>query len=39
MFYAPGNLSFFVSIAERHPQLPLIIDHMGLSATEIHQDH
>ena len=31
MFYAPGNLSFFVSIAERHPQLPLIIDHMGLS--------
>jgi predicted TIM-barrel fold metal-dependent hydrolase len=31
MFYAPGNLPFFAPIAERHPRLPLIIDHMGLS--------
>lgn len=31
MFYAPGNLPFFAPIAERHPRLPMIIDHMGLS--------
>jgi predicted TIM-barrel fold metal-dependent hydrolase len=31
MFYAPGNLPFFAPIAERHPQLQFIIDHMGLS--------
>jgi predicted TIM-barrel fold metal-dependent hydrolase len=31
MFYAPGNLAFFAGVAERQPQLPLIIDHMGLS--------
>ena len=31
MFLAPGNLPTFAAIAERHPQLALIIDHMGLS--------
>jgi len=31
MFLAPGNLLVFAGIAERHPQLALIIDHMGLS--------
>jgi predicted TIM-barrel fold metal-dependent hydrolase len=31
MFLAPGNLPAFVPIAERHPQLRLVIDHMGLS--------
>jgi predicted TIM-barrel fold metal-dependent hydrolase len=30
MFLAPGNLTKFVPIAERHPGLPLIIDHMNL---------
>jgi predicted TIM-barrel fold metal-dependent hydrolase len=30
MFLAPGNLPKFASIAERHPGLPLIIDHMSL---------
>ena len=32
MFFAPGQLSKFGPIAERHPQLTLIIDHMGLTA-------
>src|SRR5438876_1921800 len=31
MFLAPGNAPRFKSIAERHPQLPLIIDHMNLT--------
>jgi predicted TIM-barrel fold metal-dependent hydrolase len=31
MFLAPGNLPTFAGIAERHPQLAFIIDHMGLS--------
>jgi predicted TIM-barrel fold metal-dependent hydrolase len=31
MFLSPGNLPIFAPIAERHPQLRLIIDHMGLS--------
>jgi len=31
MFLAPGNLPRFHKIAERHPQLPLIIDHMSLT--------
>jgi predicted TIM-barrel fold metal-dependent hydrolase len=31
MFLAPGNLPIFAGIAERHPRLALIIDHMGLS--------
>lgn len=30
MFFAPDNLPKFVPIAERHPGLPLIIDHMSL---------
>jgi predicted TIM-barrel fold metal-dependent hydrolase len=30
MFLAPGNLPRFAPIAERHPGLPLIIDHMSL---------
>jgi predicted TIM-barrel fold metal-dependent hydrolase len=32
MFFAPGQVSKFAAIAERHPQLTLIIDHMGLNA-------
>jgi predicted TIM-barrel fold metal-dependent hydrolase len=32
MFLAPGNMAAFDRIAERHPQLTLVIDHMGLSA-------
>jgi predicted TIM-barrel fold metal-dependent hydrolase len=31
MFLAPGNLPKFVVIAQRHPQLTLIIDHMNLA--------
>ena len=31
MFLAAGQVPHFVPIAERHPQLTLIIDHMGLS--------
>ncbi len=31
MFFAPGQVSLFGPIAERHPQLTLIIDHMGLT--------
>ena len=31
MFLAPGNMRKFGPIAERHPQLPLIIDHMSLT--------
>jgi predicted TIM-barrel fold metal-dependent hydrolase len=31
-FFAPGQTSKFASIAERHPQLTLIADHMGLTA-------
>jgi L-fuconolactonase len=31
MFLSPGNLPIFARIAERHPQLQLIADHMGLS--------
>lgn len=30
MFFAPGQVSRFAAIAERHPQLTLILDHMGL---------
>ena len=32
MFLAPGNMPKFAPIAERHPNLPLIIDHMSLTA-------
>src|SRR3979411_129718 len=31
MFLTNGKLPEFVRIAERHPQLPLIVDHMGLT--------
>ncbi len=31
MFYAPGQVSRFAAIAERHPQLTLIMDHMCLN--------
>jgi predicted TIM-barrel fold metal-dependent hydrolase len=30
MFFAPDNIPKFAPIAERHPGLPLIIDHMSL---------
>ena len=33
MFLVPGQLSMFARIAERHPQLTLIIDHMGLNSS------
>lgn len=33
MFFAPRNVSKMLPIAERHPGLPLIIDHMSLHAT------
>jgi predicted TIM-barrel fold metal-dependent hydrolase len=32
MFFAPGQLSRFHAIAEHHPRLTLIIDHMALTA-------
>jgi predicted TIM-barrel fold metal-dependent hydrolase len=32
MFFAPDNIPKFAPIAERHPGLPLIIDHMSLTA-------
>jgi predicted TIM-barrel fold metal-dependent hydrolase len=35
MFFAPGQVSKFAAIAERHPQLTLIIDHMGLTASMV----
>jgi predicted TIM-barrel fold metal-dependent hydrolase len=33
MFFAPGQVAKFAAIAERHPQLTLILDHMGLTAS------
>lgn len=30
MFFAPGRMAAFAGIAERHPGLTLILDHMGL---------
>jgi predicted TIM-barrel fold metal-dependent hydrolase len=35
MFFAPGQVSKFGPIAERYPQLTLIIDHMGLTAAMV----
>jgi predicted TIM-barrel fold metal-dependent hydrolase len=35
MFLTSGLLPLFVPIAERHPQLPLIIDHMGVSSEAV----
>jgi predicted TIM-barrel fold metal-dependent hydrolase len=32
MFLAPGRTAEFAKIAERHPQLTLIVDHMGIGA-------
>ncbi|MFL6799679.1 MAG: amidohydrolase family protein [Xanthobacteraceae bacterium] len=32
MVFAPGQMARFPAIAERHPQLTLIIDHMALTA-------
>jgi predicted TIM-barrel fold metal-dependent hydrolase len=32
MFFAPGRTSMFARVAERYPQLNLILDHMGLTA-------
>lgn len=37
MFFAPDNLPRFAPIAERHPGLTLIIDHMGMTG-EIAQE-
>ena len=31
MVFPPGNVPMFASIAERHPGLPLIIDHLSLT--------
>jgi predicted TIM-barrel fold metal-dependent hydrolase len=33
LFLVPGQISIFARIAERHPQLTLIIDHMGLNSS------
>jgi predicted TIM-barrel fold metal-dependent hydrolase len=33
MFLAIGGVSKFASIAERHPQLTLIVDHMGMNSS------
>jgi predicted TIM-barrel fold metal-dependent hydrolase len=38
MFLAPGQMPAFIPIAERHPQLTLIIDHMALTG-EIAKEH
>ena len=35
MFFAPGQVSRFASIAEHHPELTLIMDHMGLTASMV----
>ena len=35
MFLTPGQPSLFGRIAERHPQLTLIIDHMGVSTATL----
>ncbi len=32
MFLASGHMPLFAKIAERHRQLTLIVDHMGISA-------
>jgi predicted TIM-barrel fold metal-dependent hydrolase len=34
MLLAPGQISMFARIAERHPQLTLIIDHMNMSLSD-----
>jgi predicted TIM-barrel fold metal-dependent hydrolase len=34
MFLAPGQAAAFASVAERHPRLQLIVDHMGMSPSD-----
>jgi hypothetical protein len=34
MFLAPGKGADMVRVAERHPQLQLIVDHMGMSLSD-----
>jgi predicted TIM-barrel fold metal-dependent hydrolase len=34
MFLAPGQGAYFARVAERHPQLTLIIDHMNMSLSD-----
>jgi predicted TIM-barrel fold metal-dependent hydrolase len=38
MFFAPGQVSSFAAIAERHPQLTLIIDHICLTAPMVKEN-
>jgi predicted TIM-barrel fold metal-dependent hydrolase len=38
MFFAPGQVSRFAAIAERHPQLTLIMDHICLTAPMVKDD-
>jgi len=38
MFFAPDNLPRFAPIAEKHPGLTLIIDHMGMTAEIAKED-
>src|SRR5499426_3151273 len=35
MLFAPGRTSAFGQVAERHPQLSLILDHMGVTAAMV----
>src|SRR5437764_1051340 len=37
MFLAPGQSAAFASVAERHPRLQLIIDHMGINLDTINE--
>jgi len=36
MFLAPEAMPLFAKVAERHPQLTLIVDHMGISSEAMH---
>jgi len=38
MFFAPGRTALLGPIAERHPGLALIIDHMGLTASMVKEN-
>lgn len=38
MFFAPGQVSRFAAIAERHPQLTLIMDHICLTAPMVKEN-
>ena len=35
MLFAPGRTSVFARVAERHPQLTMILDHMGVTAAMV----